>query len=95
MKYNAPVLLEPEDGYAFIQGNTIVLRWEPVGELAPDEQYAVRMVYSFQNAPTYQGANIKESDVAIASRGQEIGDVITSEAVVPQGTMQQTQPVEV
>ena len=32
------------------------------GELAPDEQYAVRMVYRYQNEPTYQGANIKESE---------------------------------
>ena len=62
MKYGPPVLTEPEDGFVFIQGNTIVLRWEPVGELAPDEQYAVRMVYRYQNQPTYQGANIKESE---------------------------------
>lgn len=61
MKYEAPVLIEPEDGFEFIEGNTIVLRWEPVGELAPDEQYAVRLVYNFQNQVTYQGANIKDT----------------------------------
>ena len=65
MKYEAPVLLEPEDGYAFIQGNTIVLRWEPVGELAPDEQYAVRLIYKYQDKITYQGANIKETEWTI------------------------------
>ncbi len=62
LKYGAPQLIEPRDGYAFIFGNTIVLRWEPVGELAPDEQYAVRLVYSFEDKPTYQGANIKDTE---------------------------------
>jgi hypothetical protein len=62
MKYGAPVLLEPEDGFKFISGNTIVLRWAPVGELAPDEQYAVRMVYMYQGKITYQGTNIKEAE---------------------------------
>ncbi len=65
MKYGAPVLREPEDGYSFIQGNTLVLRWEPVGELAPAEQYAVRLVYRFNNAVTYQGANVKETEWTI------------------------------
>jgi hypothetical protein len=60
-KYPAPELIEPRDGFAFIQGNTIVLRWTPA-DLAPDEQYAVRLVYSYQGQPTYQGANIKEPE---------------------------------
>jgi hypothetical protein len=60
-KYPAPELVEPKDGFAFIRGNTIVLRWNPVS-LAPDEQYAVRLVYSYQGQPTYQGANIKEPE---------------------------------
>jgi hypothetical protein len=61
MKYAAPVLLEPEDRAEFIEGNIIVLRWQSVGELAPDEQYAVRLIYSFQNETTFQGTNIKET----------------------------------
>jgi hypothetical protein len=36
-----------------------------VGELAPDEQYAVRLVYRFNNAVTYQGANVKETEWTI------------------------------
>lgn len=60
-KYPAPELVEPKDGFAFIRGNTIVLRWNPVN-LAPDEQYAVRLVYTYQGQPTYQGANIKEPE---------------------------------
>ena len=61
LKYGVPVLLEPKDGFDFIRGNTIELGWQPVGELAPDEQYAVRLVYPFNNEITYQGANIKET----------------------------------
>lgn len=60
-KYDAPVLLEPADGFEFIAGNTIVLRWQPV-DLAPDEQYAVRLKYRFHGEITYQGSNIKESE---------------------------------
>ncbi len=59
MKYETPVLLEPEDGFGFIGGNTLVLRWEPV-DLAPDEQYAVRLVYRFNGQTTFQGTNLKE-----------------------------------
>lgn len=61
LKYPAPEIIDPKDGFAFIRGNTIVLRWKPV-ELAPNEQYAVRLVYTYQGQPTYQGANIKESE---------------------------------
>jgi hypothetical protein len=63
--YGPPVLLEPENDFRFIGGNTIVLRWQPVGELASDEQYAVRLVYNFNNQVTYQGANIKETEWTI------------------------------
>jgi len=70
-KYPAPELVEPKDGFAFIYGNTLVLRWKPV-DLAPDEQYAVRLVYRFQGQPTYQGANVKEPEwtVPLALFGQ-------------------------
>jgi hypothetical protein len=60
-KYSAPEIIEPKDGFAFIRGNTILLRWNPV-DLAPDEQYAVRLVYTYQGQVTYQGANIKEPE---------------------------------
>ncbi|MBN1994358.1 MAG: hypothetical protein JW953_16795 [Anaerolineae bacterium] len=65
IKYQAPVLLEPKDGTDFNSGNTIVLRWQSVGELAPDEQYAIRLIYEFQGETTYQGTNIKETEWTI------------------------------
>ncbi len=61
LKYPAPEIVEPADGFAFIYGNTIVLRWKPVN-LAPDERYAVRLVYRYQGQPTYQGTDIKEPE---------------------------------
>ncbi len=72
MKYQAPVLLEPKNDFGFIAGNTVVLRWQPVVELAPDEQYAVRMIYTFHNKVTYQGGQTKSAEwvVPISLYGQ-------------------------
>ena len=64
MKYGSPTLLEPADGFQFIRGNTIALKWEPV-DLAPDEQYAVRLVYRYNGEITYQGAQLKEPEWTI------------------------------
>jgi hypothetical protein len=61
MKFAAPVLIEPEDQFRFISGNTIVLRWQPV-DLAADEQYAVRLAYRSNGQPAFGGANIKEPE---------------------------------
>ena len=58
-KYPAPKLISPEPGYHFIPGNTIELQWEPVGELAGNEQYAVRLVYRHNTELVYRGAGIK------------------------------------
>lgn len=62
LKYQAPVLTEPKNDANFIAGNTIVLRWQPVGPLAPDEQYAVRMIYPYNGQPTYQGGQTKATE---------------------------------
>jgi hypothetical protein len=58
-KYGAPALVEPGNGFEFIQGNTIVLRWQPV-DLAPNEQYAVRLVYPYNGQIEYKGAQVTE-----------------------------------
>ncbi len=62
MKYKAPKLLEPQQDFEFVGGNTIILRWEPVGELASDEQYAVRMIYPYNGQITYQGGQTKVAE---------------------------------
>ncbi len=58
-KYPAPKLLSPEPNYRFIPGNIIELEWESVGELAGNEQYAVRLVYRHNTELVYRGAGIK------------------------------------
>lgn len=63
-KYGPPTLIDPPSGSEFNAGNTIVLRWEPL-DLAPDEQYAVRLVFKFQNETQYGGANIKTPEWTI------------------------------
>lgn len=63
IKYAAPQLLMPEPNFRFIQGNTVLLQWEPVAEeLAPDEQYAVRLVYFHANEPVYKGEQVREPE---------------------------------
>ena len=61
LKYAAPELISPEPDYVFIQGNTLDLSWKPVGELAENEQYAVRLVYSHNAELVYRGGNLKET----------------------------------
>ena len=61
LKYDAPVLAGPKDGIAYTGINEIALTWQPVGELADNEHYAVRLIYRFNNQVTYGGANVKEN----------------------------------
>jgi hypothetical protein len=60
-KYGAPALLGPDDGVNFTGINEIILQWQPVENLAADEQYAVRLVYRYNGEVTYGGANVKEN----------------------------------
>ncbi len=66
-KYPAPKLLEPENG-GKIGGSLAYLKWEPVGPLAEDEWYAVRLIYLQQGQPVYQGDDIKETTWRVPER---------------------------
>ncbi len=61
--YPAPQLKEPPDNDVFGNGKDaiIILRWEPVGTLAADEWYAVRLRYLANGETQYGGANVKET----------------------------------
>ena len=61
MVYDAPNLLSPADDFVFIKGNTINLAWESVGDLAIDEQYAVRLVYFHTNEVVYKGEQLSST----------------------------------
>jgi len=66
-KYPAPVLLEPEDG-GVVPGVYAFLKWEPVGPLADDEWYAVRLVFLQQGEPSYQGNRVKVPEWRVPER---------------------------
>jgi hypothetical protein len=66
-KYPAPVLLEPPNN-GKVQGSLCILKWEPVGTLADDEWYALRLVYLQQGQPVYQGDDIKATDWRVPER---------------------------
>lgn len=60
-KYPAPQLISPEPNAHFIAGNTIDLKWESVGDLANNEQYAVRLVYFHEAEPVYKGEQLQDT----------------------------------
>lgn len=64
-KYSAPQLISPEPNARFIAGNTIDLKWASVGELANNEQYAVRLVYFHETEPVYKGDQLQDTQWTI------------------------------
>ncbi len=60
-KFSKPVLLGPEEDRVFGQGEELVLRWEDMGPLGPNEFYAVRLIWQQDGQPAYGGTNIKEN----------------------------------
>jgi len=66
-KYPAPVLLEPAD-HGAVQGKLCILKWEPVGPLADDEHYALRLIYLQQGQPVYQGDQLTTTDYRMPER---------------------------
>ncbi len=99
-KYPAPKLISPADGYRFIQGNNIHLQWEPVGELAGNEQYAVRLIYKHNTEIVYRGINTKETTWTIPQELYRDADgpefdhewYVYVEAVQPDGTGKAVSP---
>jgi len=55
------VLTDPEDGAQFTSGQEVVLKWEPAGELAEDEWYAVRINWLQNDERAYGGTNTKDT----------------------------------
>lgn len=99
-KYPAPKLIAPADGYRFIQGNNIHLQWEPVGELAGNEQYAVRLIYKHNTEIVYRGIGTKETTWTIPQELYRDADgpefdhkwYVYVEAVQPDGTGKAVSP---
>jgi serine/threonine protein kinase len=51
-QFSAPNLLEPADGRTFVYGDSIVLTWQPVGQLPADGYYEVVVAYSPASDPS-------------------------------------------
>jgi RNA polymerase subunit RPABC4/transcription elongation factor Spt4 len=62
-RFLAPVLIGPPDGEIFVgQEQFVVLSWEPAGELAKDEWYAVRLSWAENGTFSQRGGNnLKET----------------------------------
>ncbi len=93
-EYAAPELVSPEDNSNFIPGNTIDLKWKSVGELAGNEQYAVRLVYFHNSEVVYRGTQLKETQWTVPFELYHDADgpefkytwYVYVEAVQPDGT---------
>ncbi len=61
-KYPPPVLVGPAEG-AHFSGEflPVVLEWQPVGELAPDEYYDVTIMHYVGDEPRYWGGPVTET----------------------------------
>jgi len=66
-KYPAPVLVWPEDG-STVPGVINILQWEPVGPLADDEWYTVRLIYRQQGQAVYAGDRVKVPEWRVPDR---------------------------
>lgn len=53
MQYPAPGLSSPQDGQVFSERDLITLRWQPVGQLAPNEYYVPTVAYLHQGETWY------------------------------------------
>ncbi len=60
-RFGKPVLLGPQDGKHFGRQEELVLRWESMGALAPNEWYAIRMTWLQDGQTSYGGSNVKDN----------------------------------
>jgi hypothetical protein len=67
LKYPAPTLIEPKNN-SVASGSVLYLQWQPIGPLADDEWYAVRLVFNEQGQPQYEGGDTKETDWLVPER---------------------------
>ncbi len=54
-------IVTPDDGAQFTGGQPVVLQWEPAGDLADDEWYAVRMTWLENGERAFGGTNTKDA----------------------------------
>ena len=60
-RFTVPVLLGPSDGKLFGREEEVVLRWENMGPLEPNEWYAVRLTWQEDGQTSFGGHNLKDN----------------------------------
>ena len=60
-RFGVPVLLGPADGKLFGRQDEVVLRWENMGPLEPNETYAVRLTWQENGQLSFGGHNLKDN----------------------------------
>lgn len=59
--FGKPILLGPADGKKFGRSEEVILRWENMGDLAPNEWYAVRISWQQDGELAFGGHNLKDN----------------------------------
>jgi tetratricopeptide (TPR) repeat protein len=59
LEYAAPRILGPEDETRFPASEDVVLEWSPVGDLADNERYVVRLIFQENGIPTWDGDQVR------------------------------------
>lgn len=60
-RYGKPQLVGPENGRLFGRDAELMLRWNEMGPLAPNEWYAVRLIWQQDGQLAFGGTNVKEN----------------------------------
>jgi hypothetical protein len=55
------VLLAPENGKIFGRAEELIVKWQDMGPLAPNETYAVRLTWLQDGQISFGGTNVKEN----------------------------------
>ena len=60
-RFGKPVLLGPAGDEIYSRSEELVLRWQDMGPLAPNETYAVRLTWLQNGQISFGGTNVKEN----------------------------------
>jgi predicted RNA-binding Zn-ribbon protein involved in translation (DUF1610 family) len=60
-RFGKPVLLGPTGNKIYSRGEELILRWEDMGPLAPNESYAIRLTWLQDGQLSFGGTNVKEN----------------------------------
>lgn len=60
-RFGKPVITGPENGKIFGRNQELVLKWEDIGPLDPNQYYAIRMTWQQNGQLAYGGTNVKEN----------------------------------